>query len=265
MIGNEQHIRAPSRRRRYDSPGAAGSIALLRLSLLAGAIFVVAPAAASAQEFIVNGGFETGANPAAPPWLFTNGANAITAAPAAHTGNRFLILACDFIGGCGSSGPFSGTASQTATLSQSGKYAFSFWYSFSANGGPATYSLSAMAGGNTAFNANVSGSGSGLYTQVSTTVTLSKGANAVQLSGAYVSGSNISDLLIDDVSLTFLQALSLVSQLQPGGDIIAFLGLVVRFECRQASDDIRREQGAYDFETGKIEPGGTTGRAGNLG
>jgi hypothetical protein len=45
------------------------------------------------------------------------------------------------------------------------------------------------------------------YTQVSTTVTLSKGANIVQFSGAYVNGSTQGVLLIDDVSLRFLQAL----------------------------------------------------------
>src|ERR1700752_4566396 len=112
MIGNGQHIRAPSWRGRYGSPGAARR---LRQSLLAGAILVVAPAAASAQNFIVNGGFETGTDPAAPPWVFTNGAIAETNPPFAHTGNRFLLLACPFVGGCDllNLPAFNGTASQT--------------------------------------------------------------------------------------------------------------------------------------------------------
>ena len=53
-------------------------------------------------------------------------------------------------------------------------------------------------------------------------------------------------------------ARDLIAQLQPGGDPIAFLRLIVGVEGGQSSDDIWRQQSTDDFETGEIEPGSAT-------
>jgi Autotransporter beta-domain len=181
------------------------------------AALTVMPAASLAQNLVQNPGFETGTGcgfgcTGALFWTYTGAAFTNPVSLLAHTGTNALALALE-PGAFGPNGTGPGTASQSVSVSRPGTYTFSFW---EAVYGTATYNLTAAIGSRTTFSGTVTGLGSPpTYVQQSTNVVLSAGANTIQFSGAYVSGSGPATL-IDDVSLTLLSP-TLLSAFLPAG------------------------------------------------
>jgi hypothetical protein len=117
----------------FSGSDARRPIGLLAL-LLASAALTLKPDGAFAQNLIDNASFETGTYPAAPPWVFTGGAQSYNLSIDAHTGTRSLALESN----ASVLGTYNGMASESVTLSQSGKYTFIFWYSVISPGPVAT-------------------------------------------------------------------------------------------------------------------------------
>jgi uncharacterized protein with beta-barrel porin domain len=161
---------------------------------------MIAPAAAQAQNLIVNGGLTTNGGDdtqnSAPPWTAVPGQNGYFICTNSGMCGGFPVGAQNGIAYLDlyNSGP--GSAMQTVTVTRAGTYSFSFWYtSFYGHG-----SMSVSVGGNAVFNnSNITATS---WTQFTTTVTLAAGATSVQFlnNGSQAEG-------LDTVSLTFLSAL----------------------------------------------------------
>jgi len=151
---------------------------------------MVAPVATRAQNLIQTPGFEGCTQFLVPgvcsPWVFSGSSDIVALS---HSGSNAANL---FGGGA--------TVSQVVTLTKSGLYNFSFWY---ANPAPPPFNAQATAsiGGQQVFNQTLP-SGTFPYTQFSTNVTLSSGANSVVFGDT--GGFNF---VVDDVSLTLILAL----------------------------------------------------------
>jgi len=211
-----------------DAPGKRASKPLaprwrffcLWTLMLSSVTLAIAPASSLAQNLVVNGGFttNTGDIGTAPPWTQVAGTTvqyvvctasgqcSMVYSSTPHNGVAYASLT-DFatVGSTGS-------ATQSITLTKSGTYQFSFWYE---NIGPCcVYSpnplLNVRVGAATVFNNGVSTT---TWTQSSTTLNLAAGATSIAFIGTNEGGGDVG---IDDVSLTFLQALNLVSALPAG-------------------------------------------------
>jgi len=198
-------------------------VGLSALALANGGV-ALTPTFGFAQNLIQNPGFEPPACVAftttCPGWVFSGSAN--VANNFQHSGTQSGGV--DFT-------PTPGSIQQTVTLSKAGIYNFSFFYS--AEIAPAilpgsnTLSATASIGGQTVLNQTFNSIF--INAQSSTSVRLSAGTTDIAFSG---SGSGDGCCFyIDDVSLTLLQTLGLVSQLPPGAstNVVNVAGAIDNF------------------------------------